>query len=130
MFQTLGFMLDFQTGHQISNVFLQESIRSIIQTQNQILWKNSELCRSKMSTFMANNNTKEVTIYLALLNNNLDLANMFSDCSIYILSCLLSLTESTNTTIYDPILKISLSSIRDIYLKTIITVFQSFNVGL
>ena len=72
---------------------------------------------------MSNNNAKEVTIYLALLNNNLDLANMFSDCSVYILSCLLSLTEPSTVTIYDPILKISLTSIRDVYLKTIITVF-------
>ena len=42
---------------------------------------------------MLNNNAKEATIYLALINNNLDLANRFSDCGVYILSCLLSLTE-------------------------------------
>ena len=79
---------------------------------------------------MLNNNAKEATIYLALINNNLDLANRFSDCSVYVLSCLLSLTEPSTVQIFDPILKISLTSIRDVYLKTIITVFQTFDVGL
>lgn len=116
-------MLDFQTGHQISNVFLRETIKSIIKRQNQILYNNEELCKRKINSFLSSNNSKEVTIYLALLNNNLDLANMFSDCSVYILSCLLSLTEPTSVTIYDPILKISLSSIRDVYLRVIITIF-------
>jgi hypothetical protein len=93
MFQCLNFMLDFQTGHQISNVFLLESIKSIVQKQYPTLFQDENLFQTKIHNFMLNNNAKEATIYLALINNNLDLANRFSDCSVYILSCLLSLTE-------------------------------------
>ena len=78
---------------------------------------------------MENNNKKEVTIYLALLNNNLDLIYTFSDCSLYILSCLLTLSEEVPGTVKDPILNILICTILEAYLTYMLTVLKPLQVG-
>ena len=78
------------------------------------------------------NAEKESGIYLALLKANLELLNIFSDCSLYIISCMLSLTDANdnNIPVYDPILKVKLSDILNVYIQTLVKVLQEFPRGV
>ena len=72
---------------------------------------------------METNHEKESAIYIALLKANLELLNIFSDCSLYIFSCMLTLTDANESVpVYDPILKVKLSDILNVYMQTLIKV--------